>query len=125
MKSKITMMLAFIFLAAYSVSAQMQRMSVEERVKMTMDKLSPLKLDKDQKKKASEVFTNYMNSQQKIMQEAREKGERPDMSVFQKATEERDAALKGIFTDDQYKLFKDKIEETLRPQRRGGNGNNR
>ncbi len=119
MKTKITMMLAFIFIAAFSVQAQMQRMSVEERVKMTMEKLEPLKLNKDQKKKTSEVFTNFFNHQQKTMQEAREKGERPDFSVFQKATDERNETLKGIFTEDQYKMFKDKIEATLSPQRRG------
>lgn len=119
MKTKITMMLAFLFIAAFSVQAQMQRMSVEDRVKETMEKLKPLKLDKDQQKKTSEVFTGFFNNQQKMMREAREKGERPNFSDFEKATEERNETLKGIFTAEQYKLFKDKVEATLSPQRRG------
>lgn len=124
MKSKITMLLAFVFLAAYSLNAQMQRMSVEDRVKATMDRLSPLKLNADQQKKASDVFTNFYTNQQKMMQEARDKGERPDRSAFQKATEDRDAELQKIFTEDQFKQFKDQ-ESTMRQGRgqgrRGGN----
>lgn len=119
MTTKFTMLLAFTMLAAFSVNAQMQRMTVEERVKSTMEKLATLKLNDDQQKKTAEAFTNYYTSQQKIMQDARDKGERPDMSVFQKLTTDRDTALQAIFTEQQYKKFKDEIEPALRPQRRG------
>lgn len=124
MKSKITMLLVFVFLAAYSVSAQMQRMSVEDRVKATMERLSSLKLNADQQKKTSDVFTAYYTNQQKTMQEMREKGERPDRSVFEKAMQDRDAQLQKIFTEDQFKQFKDQ-EASMRQRqgqgRRGGN----
>ena len=40
---------------------------------------------------------------------------------MQKLQAERDDKLKKIFTDDQYKKWKDEIEPTTRPQR-GGNG---
>jgi len=118
------MLLAFVFLAAYSASAQMQRMSVEDRVKATMERLSSLKLNADQQKKTSDVFTNFYTNQQKTMQEMREKGERPDRSVFMKAMEDRDAELQKIFTEDQFKQFKDQ-EASMRQNRgqgrRGGN----
>lgn len=120
MKSKITMLLAFVFLAAYSVSAQMQRMSVEDRVKATMERLSPLKLNADQQKKTSDLLTTFYTNQQKTMQEMRDKGERPDRSVFQKAMEDRDAQLQKIFTEDQFKQFKDQ-EASMRQGRGRGN----
>lgn len=111
-------MLAFLFAATFTTFAQGQRASIPDRVKMVMEKLSPLNLNADQQQKTEKVFTDYYTFMQKMMQDARSTGERPDRSVFQKATDDRDAALKNIFTDDQYKKFKDEIEETLRPQRR-------
>lgn len=121
MKTKITMLLAFIFLAAYSVSAQMQRMSVEDRVKATMNRLSSLKLNADQQKKTSDVFTQFYTDQQKAMQEMRDKGERPDRSAFQKSAEERDAALQKIFTEDQFKQYKEQ-EKNMRQRQGQGQG---
>ncbi len=118
MKTKISMMLMLVFALSFAASAQMQRMSIEDRVKMTMEKLTPLNLNADQQQKTQTAFTDYYKSTQKIMQDARDKGERPDRSVFQKAADDRDAALKNIFTEDQYKKFKDEVEATLRPQRR-------
>lgn len=119
MKTKILAMLACSLLTSFSLQAQMQRMTIEDRVKATMEKLSPLQLDQDQQKKTSAAFTDYYTKQQKTMQDARDKGERPDMAVFEKIRAERDVVLKGIFTDEQYKQFKDELEATLRPQRRG------
>lgn len=121
MKTKITMLLAFILSVSFTASAQMQRMSVEDRVKSVMEKLSPLNLNAEQQQKTQTVFTDFYNNLQKTMQEARDKGERPDRSVFQKATDDRDASLKNIFTDDQFKQYKNDIEPNLMPQRRGGN----
>ena len=118
MKSKFTMLLAVILLATYSASAQMQRMSIEERVKMTMEKLEPLKLNAEQQKQTETVFTDYYKNAQKMMQEARDSGQRPDRSVFEKARDDRDESLKKIFTEEQYKKFKDEVESSLRPQRK-------
>jgi hypothetical protein len=33
---------------------------------------------------------------------------------------ERDEKLKAIFTEDQFKKYKDEVEPSMRPQRRGG-----
>ena len=98
--------------------AQQQRQTVEERVKNVMEKLkSPLKLDDAQAKKTDSVFTTYYSAQQKMMEEMRGSGTRPDRSVFEKVKTDRDEKLKTIFSADQYKKFKDEVEETLRPQR--------
>jgi hypothetical protein len=37
--------------------------------------------------------------------------------------QDRDAKLKGIFTDDQYTKFKNEVEQTLRPQRQSQGSN--
>lgn len=118
MKTKITLLMALFIATATGAFAQMQRMSIEDRVKGVMEKLAPLQLNQDQQTKTQTVFTDFYTNQQKAMQAARESGQMPDRSVFEKATADRDAALKGIFNADQYKKYKDEIEATLQPQRR-------
>ncbi|MEO6681857.1 MAG: hypothetical protein ABIN48_03440 [Ginsengibacter sp.] len=119
MKSKITLVFALLMFSGMITFAQQQRQSVEDRVKNAMEKISaPLKLDADQIKKTSAVFTTFYDAQSKKMEEIRGSGSRPDRSVFEKITTERDEKLKEIFSADQYKKFKDEVEETIRPQRR-------
>lgn len=123
MKTKITMLVALMFAAAISTHAQqgMQRRTVEERVKSAMDKiLDPLKLDQAQQDKTKDIFTEYYTSQDKIREDARASGTRPDRSIREKLANERDDKLKSIFTDDQFQKFKNDIEPTLRPQRSQG-----
>lgn len=119
MKTKITLLFAFFIIAATSIYAQgMQRMSVPERVKSTMDKITtPLGLNATQVSSTDSVFTDYYTTQTKTFEDARASGQRPDRSVFQKMTDDRDAKLKNIFTPDQYTKFKNEVEATLRPQR--------
>ncbi|MFS8082588.1 MAG: hypothetical protein ACMG51_03985 [Ginsengibacter sp.] len=119
MKTKITMLLSFILMTTASVFAQnYQRPSVEERVKGIMEKMAPLTLDAAQTTKTDSVFTQFYRMQNNMMDSIRATGERPDRSVFEKVMNDRDAKLKGIFTDAQYKKYKDEVEATLRPQRR-------
>jgi hypothetical protein len=124
MKTKLTMLIALILMATTGIYAQgMQRRTVPERVKATMDKITtPLGLNADQVTKTESVFTDYYTAQNKMFEDARSSGERPDRSAFQKITDDRDAKLKTIFTDDQYTKFKNEVEATLRPQRRQGGG---
>ena len=125
MKTKITMLFALILIATTGIYAQgMQRMTVPERVKAAMDKVTPaLNLDATQQTSTDSVFTDYYTAQMKMFEDARASGNRPDRSVFQKLTDDRDAKLKGIFTADQYTKFKNEVEETLRPQRQTHEGN--
>lgn len=103
-----------------------QQRSPEERAKQTMERLADLKLDKDQTEKTSAVFKEFYEARQKMMEEMRAGGGAPDrdamMEKIQKMNADRDEKLKKIFTDDQYKKWKDEIEPTLRPQRGGGGG---
>jgi hypothetical protein len=125
MKTKIIMLIAFILIATTGIYAQgMQRMTVPERVKMTMDKITPaLNLDATQQASTDSVFTGFYSSQMKMFQDARASGNRPDRSEFQKLMDNRDAKLKGIFTADQYTKFKSEVEASLRPQRQQQNSN--
>ena len=118
MKSKITLLFSLLMFSGIITFAQQQRQSVEERVKNVMEKMTPLKLDADQAKKTDSVFTHFYQAQTKMMEEMRSTGSRPDRSVFEKITTERDEKLKAIFSADQFKKFKDEVEETLRSQRR-------
>lgn len=125
MKRKITMLFALILMATTGIYAQgMQRRTVPERVKATMDKITtPLNLDASQASRTDSVFTDYYNAQMKMFQDARASGNRPDRSAFEKLMQDRDAKLQTIFTADQYTKFKNEVEETLRPQRQTHEGN--
>lgn len=120
MKRKITTLFAFILIATTGIYAQgMQPRSVPERVKATMDKITPaLNLNASQQTSTETVFTDFYTAQMKMFQDARSSGEMPDRSQFQKLADDRDAKLKNIFTADQYTKYKDEVEATLRPQRR-------
>lgn len=125
MKTKISLLLSFILMASFSSFAQgQQRRTVEERVKAVMEKLStPLSLDASQTQKTESVFTDYYKAQDKMRENARTSGERPDRSVFEKMTNDRDEKLKAIFTADQFTKYKNEVEASLRPQRQRSGGN--
>ncbi|HSN07954.1 MAG TPA: hypothetical protein VLS85_02895, partial [Hanamia sp.] len=76
MKTKITMLLALILMATTGIYAQgMQRMTVPERVKMTMDKITPaLNLTATQQASTDSVFTGFYTDQMKMFQDARASG---------------------------------------------------
>lgn len=120
MKTKITMLIALILMATTGIYAQgMQRMTVPERVKAAMDKITtPLGLNDAQVSSTDSVFTDYYTAQTKMFQDARASGQGFDRDAFQKLADDRDAKLKAIFTPDQYTKFKNEVEATLRPQRR-------
>lgn len=128
MKKKMLLFAAFALLACFAVNAQGggMRMSVPDRVKSVMDKLADFKLDKDKTALTDSAFTAYYTGQQKMMEDMRAAGGQPDrdkmMEGRKKLADERDDKLKKIFTDDQYKKWKNDIEPTTRPQRPGGGG---
>lgn len=126
METKTSVLIAFLFAATISTYAQqgMQRRTVEERVNSAMNKLTdPLKLDQTEKDKTTAVFTDYYTAQDKMREDARAGGNRPDRSVIEKMINDRDEKLKAIFTDEQYKKYKDEVEPTLRPQRQQRSSN--
>lgn len=108
-----------------------QRRTVEERVKNIHDKLDSAFNKEIPAAKMAEVdsaFAAFYRAQDKMREELMAGGERPDretmMAKNKALADERDAKLLKIFTEAQYKKWKDEIEPALRPQRgnRGGGG---
>ncbi len=124
MKSKFSLLaIVLLTFSAFSFAqGGFQMPSPEERTKNVMEKLAPLKLDKDQATKTDSVFSDYHKAQAKFMEEMRGGGgDRETMRAeMDKRIADRDEKLKKVWTADQFKKFKDEIEPTLR-QRRGGN----
>lgn len=123
MKKQILLLAAIVITGSFAANAQGggQRMSIEERMKTVMEKLNTgLKLTPEQQPLTDSAFTNYYRAMQKLRQ-GLPQGERPDQAQMQKLVTERDEKLKTIFTEEQFKKFKDEVETTLRPQRPPGN----
>ena len=123
--------LAILLAAGVAVNAQggFQRRTVEERVQTAHQKIdSAFKLDKTKLTEADSVFADFYRTSDKIREEMMSGGQ-PDFQAMrekmQPFVDERDKKLQGILTEDQFKIFKDQIEPTLRPRRPGGGGNNR
>jgi hypothetical protein len=128
MKKKIIVMGIAALLTTTGLMAQggFQRKTVEERVKEVKEKLVDFKLDADKSAKTDSAFATFYRESQKMMEEAMASGGQVDREAMranrQKLSDERDAKLKLIFTEEQFKKWKDEIEPSMRPQRgqRGG-----
>ncbi|MBK7307868.1 MAG: hypothetical protein IPI88_13105 [Chitinophagaceae bacterium] len=99
-----------------------QRMTPEERIKFTIEKMAPLNLDAATKVKSDAIITDYINESTKAMDELRAAGSDRDamMAKRKELSDARDVKLKAIFTEAQMKQWKDEIEPSLRPQRPAG-----
>lgn len=121
---KYLLMMALFTLSIAAVNAQdgaRQRLTPEERIKATMEKMEPLKLSEEQATKTKAIFTDFYNEQQKAMEEMRASGsmDREAMGAKRKEmSEARDAKLKKVFSEEQFKKWKADIEPPMVPQRR-------
>lgn len=99
-----------------------QRMTPEERIKFTIEKMAPLNLDAATKVKSDAIITEYINGSTKAMEDLRAAGGDRDamMAKRKELSDARDVKLKAIYTEAQYKQWKDEIEPSLRPQRPAG-----
>ena len=127
MKKQLGLMVMAAMFSITAVNAQGgggQRMTPEERIKFTIEKMAPLNLDAATKVKADLIITEYINGQQKAMDEIRANGGDRDamMAKRKELSDARDASLKAIFSEAQMKQWKDEIEPSLRPQRPAGGG---
>ena len=125
MKKQIVLMALAAMFSITAVNAQGgggQRMTPEERIKFTIEKMAPLNLDAATKAKADVIIADYVNGQQKAMDEVRASGGDRDamMAKRKEFADARDGKLKAIFTEAQMKQWKDEIEPSLRPQRPAG-----
>lgn len=122
MKQKIMLLLAFVLALNISAFAQQgggQRRTVEERVKMTIERLTTdLQLTKEQQVKLDTVFTSSFKAMQKMREDAQASGNRPDRAAFEKINTERNEKVKGILSEEQYKKY-EASQEAMR--QRGGN----
>src|SRR5687767_10501243 len=116
---KAILLLAIAITGVLAVQAQGgggggQRRTPEERLKQVKEKLADLKLDQDQTIKSDTAFMEYFRAQNKMFEEMRAAGGAPDRDQMrekmQKLAGERDDKLKKIFTEDQFKKWKDEIE---------------
>lgn len=127
MKTKFSLLIILLFAGIITANAQGPRRTVEERVQMVMEKMTVLKLDKDQTEKTTAIFTETLKAQEKKMEEMRSGGgmDREAMMAYRtKAMEERNEKLKKVFSEEQFATFKKDIEPTLQPQRNGGGQRN-
>ncbi len=125
MKNKLTLLLGLLFAGIFSANAQggqgngqgFQRRTVEERVKGIMERISDsLKLTKEELPGTEAAFTDYYKAQDKL-REGLQPGERPDRSQFEKLMADRDEALKKVWTEAQFKQFKEVLEPNMRRPR--------
>jgi len=125
MKTKITTLLALIFLTSVTIYAQdVSHRSVAERVKTTMDKITaPLKLDPSQAGRTDSVFTEFYQALYQWNTNAKSSGAHHSSSAFEKILNTRDEQLKIIFTEGQYSKFKNGVEDLLRPYWQSHEGN--
>ena len=128
---KMILFLAILFAGTVVIKAQggFQRRTVEERVATAHQKLdSTLKLEKTKLSQTDSVFTDFYKATDKVRDEMMSGGGQSDFQAMrekmQPFVDERDKKLQAILTEEQFKIFKDQIEPTLRPRRPGG-GNNR
>jgi periplasmic protein CpxP/Spy len=127
MKKQTVLMVMAAMLCITTVNAQgggQPRMTPEERIKFAIEKMAPLNLDAATKVKSDAIITDYINEQQKAMDEIRANGGDRDamMAKRKEMADARDAKLKLIFTEAQMKQWKEEIEPSLRPQRPPGGG---
>ncbi|MBK8953769.1 MAG: hypothetical protein IPM85_17630 [Chitinophagaceae bacterium] len=117
---------------AFTVSAQpggggFQRQTPEQRVAAIHAKLdSAFKLPAEDLAKIDTALTVLYTKQDERMKEIFASGERPDRETMiaerKKYSDAREEILKAILTEEQYGIWKDKIEPSMRPQRPMGGG---
>ncbi len=122
MKKQLVLGALAVVLSAGSVFAQdkMKMPSPEERTAATIEKMAPLNLKADQAEKVKVTIAAYYNDQHKALEEMRASGNMDREAMKTKGKElsdKRDAELKMILTEEQYKKWLEEIEPTTRPQR--------
>lgn len=124
MKKQAIMLLTIMFAAIITANAQFQRRTVEERVATVHTKIdSAFKLDATKMANVDSIFANFYRSQDKLREDMMNGGDRQAMrEKMQPLMDDRDNKLKAVLGDDNFKVWKEQIEPSMRPQRRGGGG---
>ena len=127
MKKKILFILVAVVAGFSAVNAQPQRRTVEERVAITHSKLdSAFKLEKTKLAEADSAFAVYYRATDKLRDELMAGGGQPDFQAMREKmtplVDDRDKKLQTILTADQFKVWKEQIEPSMRGRRGGGGG---
>jgi hypothetical protein len=110
-----------------------QRQTVAERVARVHQKFdSTFHFATEKQAKIDSAFAEQYRAQDKMREEMRGSftpGQQPDPAVMQTMRDKmqelaiaRDEKLQGILSETEYKKWKDELEPSMRPQRRGGEG---
>jgi periplasmic protein CpxP/Spy len=126
---------SFVLLASFALTATVnaqpgggfQRQTPEQRVEAIHFKLdSAFKIEPSKLKILDSALTVLFKAQDARMQEIFSSGERPDretmMAERKKYSDSRDEMIKAMLTEEQFAIWKDKIEPSMRPQRPPGMG---
>ncbi len=124
-KQTLVLATSFFLMAGSAIAQGPQRMSVDERVKIALDKIEAgIKPSESVRSGAKVILIDFYTAQQKKMEEIFASGNRPDreemMQIRKQMGDERDAKLKNIFSAEQFAKWQNEIEPSLRPQRDGG-----
>jgi hypothetical protein len=131
MKQRIILMLCVLLGAVTFAVAQpgggFQRQTPEERVAAIHAKLdSAFKTEASKLATLDTALTVLFKKQDERMREIFSGGERPDRETMQaerkKYTDARDEMIRAMVTEEQYKIWIEKIEPSMRPQRPPGSG---
>ena len=124
MKKQLVVLVAALFITVGAFAQGQQRMTVDERVALAMDKIEAgLKPSEAVRSGAKTILIDFYTSQQKAMEEMRASGNMDRekmMETRKKLSDERDVRLKAIFTPEQMTKWTSEVEPSLRPQRQGG-----
>jgi len=124
MKIKLGLLVIVMFAGVITASAQggggFQRRTPEERTKRVVDTLNTVfKLDNTVSGQVQTAFMDYYKEQDKLRESMMNGGDRATIQpAMQKLSEDRDAKLKKILSEDQFKKFKEEIEPAIMPRRR-------
>ncbi len=131
---KLAFAVTVMVLACYSVALAQppgggggfQRMTVEERVENVLKSAKSLKLDNVKQDSVKAIFTDFYQTQQTQMDAIRNSGQRPDMQAMREASEKmaaaRDARLKAVLSEDEWKQWEKKVSPNLNQRPGGGPG---
>ena len=133
MKQRLILMLSIVMGATTIAVAQggggggFQRQTPEQRTAAIHAKLdSAFKTPAAKLASLDTALTVLFKQQDEKMQAMRAGGQQVDretmMAERKKYTDSRDAMIKATLTDEQFAIWRDKIEPSMRPQRPGGGG---
>ena len=124
---RISLVLLAFFAIGIAANAQFQRRTPEERAASIHAKIdSAFKLDPTKLANLDTAIVALYKAQDKKREEMMSGG-MPDretmMAEMKKFSDAQDEIIKAVLTEDQFKIWKEQIQPSMRPQRQGGGGN--